>query len=147
MVKKWAGRCFCKPNHGATPPPPLSFLSALKSRGIRSALWVIDAHSRATESILERTIGPMDRSLATPSLQFPGFWEVSRNFTAHPHRRPPRHPGSQFDAQRDGCWEKNEAEKNNSRPSSLPFNMKRGDFLEIRVAGNSFKWNLLECPT
>lgn len=57
-------------------PPPIPFLDAKKQRNVgivKGGGGVIGAPCRTTKSIQESTIGPIDRNLATPSLQFPGF--------------------------------------------------------------------------
>lgn len=97
-TKSWNKKLWATPH---SPP------SILKSSGMRGALWVIDAPCSTIESIQEYTIGPIDRNLATPSLQFSGFGEfqgISLLF-------------SQFVIQRDDCWEQNRAEKHNSCPT------------------------------
>lgn len=78
------------------PPTPLPIL---KSSGMQGALWVTVAPCSTIESIQESTIGPIDRYLATPPLQFPGFGELQGISLLPPH--------PQIRIQRDDCWEQN----------------------------------------
>ncbi len=87
--------------------PPLPFVDPEKQWNA-GALWVIDAPCSTIESIQEYTIGPIDRNLATPSLQFSGFGEFQGISLLFP----------QFVIQRDDCWEQNRAEKHNSCPTA-----------------------------
>lgn len=131
---------FCKPNHGIRnreppplppPPPPLSN-NPEKQRNAGAASWVIDAPCSTIESIQESTIGPIDCNLATPSLQFPGFWESQGISLLFPSIQETKRRllGAEL------SWEAQQL------PNSLAFKTwKKTSSWKSKKAGKYLKWN------